>query len=114
LLNTENDLEKLIDEIREGESTGLNETRLEMLRQFGFDDQPPAPKEGAGFLVDKVFQPILQFFNRRKSHPRELSPKEIVRLAGEPLDPEDRLNCPHCDAVIHKSSQKCEWCGKLI
>jgi hypothetical protein len=32
----------------------------------------------------------------------------------EPLPPEERTKCPHCDATISIKAVKCEWCGKSL
>ena len=40
-----------------------------------------------------------------------LSPELILRLAGGPLAPEERRNCPKCDAVVSRSEKRCPWCS---
>ena len=40
-----------------------------------------------------------------------LSPELILRLAGGPLPPEERRNCPKCGAVISRRETKCPWCS---
>jgi hypothetical protein len=40
-----------------------------------------------------------------------LSPELILRLAGGPLPPEERRNCPECDAVVSRLEAKCPWCS---
>jgi DNA-directed RNA polymerase subunit RPC12/RpoP len=30
----------------------------------------------------------------------------------EPLAPEERTKCPHCDATVSIKAVKCDWCGK--
>ena len=40
-----------------------------------------------------------------------LSPELILRLAGGPLAPEERRNCPQCDAVVSRREAKCPWCS---
>jgi hypothetical protein len=32
----------------------------------------------------------------------------------EPLAPEERTKCPHCDATVSIKAVKCEWCGKSL
>ena len=44
----------------------------------------------------------------------ELTPDEILRLAGDPLPENKRRNCPKCDAVISRDATRCEWCGKSL
>lgn len=43
-----------------------------------------------------------------------LSPELILRLAGGPLAPEERRNCPHCDAVVSRHETRCPWCSTLL
>ena len=31
-----------------------------------------------------------------------------------PLDEDQRIQCPNCQATIAKNSEKCEWCGEQI
>ena len=45
---------------------------------------------------------------------RELTPDEIIRLAGGPLSPEERRNCPKCGAVVSRSQNKCPWCSEPL
>ncbi len=40
-----------------------------------------------------------------------LSPELILKLAGGPLAPEERRNCPHCDAVVSRRETRCPWCS---
>jgi hypothetical protein len=40
-----------------------------------------------------------------------LSPELILRLAGGPLAPEERRNCPQCHAVVSRREAKCPWCS---
>jgi hypothetical protein len=41
----------------------------------------------------------------------ELSPDDVIQLAGGPLPPEERRACPQCGAVVPRSAEKCAWCG---
>ena len=43
-----------------------------------------------------------------------LSPELILRLAGGPLAPEERRNCPQCDAVVSRREAKCPWCSASL
>lgn len=45
------------------------------------------------------------------SRPGHLSPGDIIRLAGGPLAPEERRECPNCQAVISRQETKCPWCS---
>ncbi len=51
-------------------------------------------------------------------HPSSLPPgvacfdaAAILRQAGTPLSPDERFNCPACDAVISRSDLRCPWCS---
>jgi hypothetical protein len=46
-----------------------------------------------------------------RSRRRRLTPEEIVELAGGGLPPEERRNCPKCDAAVSRKATKCPWCG---
>ena len=43
-----------------------------------------------------------------------LYPEEIVRQAGEPLTPLERMECPKCQATIPRWSLKCPWCSEQL
>ena len=43
-----------------------------------------------------------------------LSPELILRLAGGPLAPEERRNCPNCGAVVSRREVKCPWCSAIL
>ncbi|MBN1264060.1 MAG: hypothetical protein JXA25_01110 [Anaerolineales bacterium] len=47
-----------------------------------------------------------------------MSASELVQLAAEMeggiLPPEERVHCPHCDAVIKAGDTRCPWCSKDI
>jgi len=51
--------------------------------------------------------------NSRDVRPQsgQLSPDDVIKLAGGPLPPEERRACPQCGAVIPRSARKCAWCG---
>jgi hypothetical protein len=51
--------------------------------------------------------------SHRDVHPQSepLSPDEVIELAGGPLPPEERRDCPQCGAVIARGTAKCPWCG---
>jgi hypothetical protein len=46
--------------------------------------------------------------------PRQLTPDEIIELAGGPLSPEERRNCPKCGAVVSRSEGRCPWCSEPL
>lgn len=43
-----------------------------------------------------------------------LSPDLILKLAGGPLAPEERRNCPQCDAVVSRHEARCPWCSAAL
>jgi len=45
------------------------------------------------------------------SQPGRLSPGEILELAGGPLAPGERRQCPTCLAVVSRTELKCPWCS---
>jgi hypothetical protein len=55
---------------------------------------------------------------RRGSKTSIMSASELVQLAAEMeggiLPPEERIHCPHCDAVIKPEDTRCPWCSKEI
>jgi hypothetical protein len=46
-----------------------------------------------------------------RPQPGQLSPDDVIQLAGGPLPPEERWACPQCGAVVPRSAEKCAWCG---
>ncbi|MBN2006677.1 MAG: hypothetical protein JXA21_25210 [Anaerolineae bacterium] len=40
-----------------------------------------------------------------------ITPDEIIKMAGGPLPPEERRQCPKCQATISVRARRCEWCG---
>ena len=44
----------------------------------------------------------------------QLSPDDVIQLAGGPLPPEERWACPQCGAVVPRSAEKCAWCGASL
>ncbi|MGD9317824.1 MAG: hypothetical protein PVG56_13380, partial [Anaerolineae bacterium] len=46
--------------------------------------------------------------------PGQLSPEDILRLAGGPLPPEERRKCLKCGAVVSRSESRCSWCSALL
>jgi len=55
---------------------------------------------------------------RRGSKTSVMSASELVQLAAEMeggiLPPDERIHCPHCDAVIKPEDTRCPWCSKEI
>lgn len=43
-----------------------------------------------------------------------LNPEDIIELAGGPLAPEERRNCPKCDAVVSRDAASCPWCSEAL
>jgi hypothetical protein len=52
--------------------------------------------------------------NALPSGQHHLYPDEIIRRAGEPLIPAERMECPNCQATIPLSSTRCPWCSVRI
>lgn len=54
--------------------------------------------------------------NARDVRPQagQLSPDDVIQLAGGPLPPEERRACPQCGAVVPRSAEKCAWCGASL
>lgn len=67
-----------------------------------------------GLLGGKIRLPPDGVADASGTQPRELSPSDIIDLAGGPLPPEERRQCPKCQATISKKATRCEWCGVQI
>lgn len=50
----------------------------------------------------------------KKAKSQDLTPDEIIKLAGGPLPPGERHRCHNCDAVISRAEAKCPWCSKSL
>jgi uncharacterized paraquat-inducible protein A len=50
----------------------------------------------------------------KKTKSQDLTPDEIIKLAGGPLPPGERHRCHNCDAVISRAEAKCPWCSKSL
>jgi len=72
----------------------------------------PSPPEET-LLGDLVSSADPSRVRRGKVPPRSghLSPGEILELAGGPLAPEQRRQCPACLAVVSRTERKCPWCS---
>jgi hypothetical protein len=46
--------------------------------------------------------------------PGQLTPEDIIRLAGGPLPPEQRRKCLKCGAVVSRNESRCPWCSALL
>lgn len=46
--------------------------------------------------------------------PGSLNPEDILRMAGGPLPPEERLKCPNCGAVVSRRDPRCPWCSASL
>ncbi len=140
------DLQKIIQIMTDKGAAALNEDHIKTLRESGinlsFDPKILDPEiiqelQGKGFDIyadspgsqyTKTVTTTTQertgsifkwpFFKGRKAVKKRkpLSLEELILLAGGPLPPEERLNCPNprCGAVISKSASKCPWCGKSL
>ena len=91
---------------------GLSPEEIQELEAKGFDffikDEP---KLTIG--VENVIQQIPSIFSK-PSKVDELTPEDILSLAGDPLPEDERRNCPKCDAVISRNVKRCEWCGQIL
>lgn len=91
---------------------GLTPEEIQELEAQGFDffikEEP-----NLNIRVENVVQqfPGLIF---QQSKADELTPDEILRMAGDPLPEDKRRNCPKCDAVISRETTRCEWCGQIL
>ena len=43
-----------------------------------------------------------------------LSAARIVEMAGVPLAPEERRQCPACQSNVPPDATRCQWCGALL
>ncbi len=91
---------------------GLSPEEIRELEAQGFDFfQKDEPNLDIG--VDKVIQKIPgMLFWQNKSE--ELTPDDIIRMAGDPLPEDKRRNCPKCKAVIPRDVDRCDWCGQIL
>lgn len=91
---------------------GLSPEEIQELEAKGFDffiKEEPDLTIGVGNVVRQI--PGMMF---RQDKPNELTPDDILRMAGDPLPEDKRLNCPKCDAVISRDAKRCEWCGQIL
>ena len=89
---------------------GLSPEELRELQEKGFNI---FPAEETDLKIDagKSLQQISKMMFPQQRKVDELTPEEIVRLAGDPLPEEKRRRCPKCDAVISRENKRCQWCG---
>jgi hypothetical protein len=91
-------------------------------RGYGIYDAPPlahssktvftrTEERDEGFL-GRLFSKA----GETRQRPSEISPEEIIRLAGGALPPEERRQCPNpkCGATLPKDAEKCSWCGESL
>jgi molecular chaperone DnaK (HSP70) len=79
----------------------------ELIKTLGIE-----PPHSPGGLTEEELQELQdKGFDMAISKMKELTPEEILNLAGDPLPENERRNCPKCDAVISRDSTRCEWCG---
>lgn len=71
----------------------------ELLDRFGMDELPAVGSVDVG---------------RRILQPGSERPEDIVAQAGGALPPEQRRNCPECDAVVATDAARCPWCGAAM
>lgn len=91
---------------------GLSPEEIEELEAQGFDffiKEKPDLNIGVDNIIQQI--PGMMF---RQNKPDELTPDDIIRMAGDPLPEDKRRNCPKCDAVISLDAKRCEWCGQIL
>lgn len=103
-----------IDDLRElieqGRLEDIDEETIEVLKKRGFK----VPTGGKSSIVSVIRSLDKQDEDLKSKRPRgyiPLTPQEIIELAGEPLPPEERRNCPECEAVISRQAKQCPWCS---
>lgn len=98
--NSENNQEHSFDDIASLLTSHSTET---VFNEMEYEDDQPSR---------------FPFLFRRKRRPkiRPLTTSEIIKMAGDPLPPDKRRECPNpkCGAVIAKSAKKCSWCGEAL
>ena len=92
---------------------GLDDESLRELREKGFEIpslDDPQPR----LRLDKVLEQIPKMMFSSRDDGIALDVDDILHLAGEPLPEDQRRKCPHCDAVIARDAERCEWCGQEL
>lgn len=64
-----------------------------------------------GNAVEPEPEELLTGQDRLLSAAGALSPDLILRLAGGPLAPEERRECPQCGAIVSRHEARCSWCS---
>lgn len=111
------ELDEIHDLLREVGEHGLDEEIIEKLKDQGIVILPgeritvrtEIRAEDRGLLSN-----LLRRLGGDLSLPVELSPYELVRLAGKPLSPEERFKCSKCDATVPRSATRCPWCNASL
>jgi hypothetical protein len=82
------------------------------------EEAPSGQRTRLGGMLGVVMDLLARKGGRRAQHgdspPAEqgnLSPEDVIRLAGGPLPPEKRTTCPQCQATISTDATWCQWCG---
>jgi hypothetical protein len=91
---------------------GLTTDELRELEEKGFDLSLLTLEEDThlGLSISKSVEQIPGMIFRQQKND-ELTPEDIVRMAGKPLPADQRRRCPKCDAVVSREIQRCQWCG---
>jgi hypothetical protein len=117
----EEDLDQILDDVvlPEAGDTPLPHQLSREAAQW-----PAEPKGFLDRLVDRVrgrtqgpdpeAEALVLGSEEAQSASGSLSPELILRLAGGPLAPEERRNCPKCDAVVSRREAKCPWCSAIL
>jgi predicted RNA-binding Zn-ribbon protein involved in translation (DUF1610 family) len=64
-----------------------------------------------GTALEPEAEDLLTGQERLLSAAGALSPDLILRLAGGPLAPEERRECPQCGAIVSRREARCSWCS---
>ncbi len=93
---------------------GLDDDALRVL-----SDRGVIVLQGSQVNVTPEIHGLLEQFaggvaRRQPKKERTLSPTEIVRLAGKPISPEERRECPKCGSVVSRNAARCQWCSEPL
>ena len=97
------------DEIQQ--STREREIRKRQVEPKGFLNGLVGRLRGSSTGPDPEAEALVLGQEDAASAAGALSPELILRLAGGPLAPEERRNCPQCDAVVSRREARCPWCS---
>jgi len=117
----ENGLDQILDSValpEGGDWTAQSHLDREALQQRakpkGFLDGLLDRVRGGAAGPDPDAEALILGQEEIQSAAGALSPELILRLAGGPLAPEERRNCPKCDAVVSRRESRCPWCSEIL